>query len=213
MKVYVVEDDPAMREALARLLESERLPQAEAFTNAEDFVAALRPGPYGCILLDVRLPGMKGLDLQALLAQRGVRMPIIFLSAHGDIGTSVLALKHGAFDFLEKPVPGSLLIEAIRRALNAEALRRRRDEERTAAETRLAALTARERQVMALLAAGFSNKEIARALAVSHRTVEIHRSHVMHKTGSKTMSELMALAAAGGVTAQKYFYSGSAEVP
>ena len=195
--VFVIDDDAAVRDALGRLLEAHRL-QVRTYDSAEEFLAALRPTASGCIILDVRLPRMSGPELQAALAARDVHLPIIFLTAQGDIPTSVRALQAGALDFLEKPVPGERLLERVRAALRVEAKLRREQGQTNRAWLRYAQLTPREREVMGLLAAGQSSKEIARQLGISHRTVEIHRTRVMHKMQAKNLIELAAAAAACG---------------
>jgi FixJ family two-component response regulator len=147
-------------------------------------------------VLDVRLPGMSGPELQAALAARGVRLPIIFLTAQGDIPTSVRAVQAGAIDFLEKPVAGDLLVQRVRGALRIDGQQRKEQAQATRAQVRYAQLTPREREVMGLLVAGQSSKEIARRLGISHRTVEIHRTRVMHKMHATNLIELAAAAAA-----------------
>jgi FixJ family two-component response regulator len=193
--VFVIDDDAAVRDALGRLLEAHHL-QVRTYDSAEGFLAALRPTDSGCLVLDVRLPRMSGPELQATLAARGIRLPIIFLTAQGDIPTSVRALQAGAMDFLEKPVAGELLVERVRAALHVEAAQRRAQAQAKRARVRYAQLTPREREVMGLLVAGQSSKEIARRLGISHRTVEIHRTRVMHKMHATNLIELAAAAAA-----------------
>jgi FixJ family two-component response regulator len=193
--VFVIDDDAAVRDALGRLLEAHRL-QVRTYDSAEGFLAALRPTTSGCLVLDVRLPRMSGPELQAALAARGIRLPIIFLTAQGDIPTSVRTLQAGALDFLEKPVAGELLVDRVRAALRVEAKQRRERAQTTRARVRFAQLTPREREVMGFLVAGQPSKEIARRLGISHRTVEIHRTRVMHKMHATNLIELAAAAAA-----------------
>jgi FixJ family two-component response regulator len=193
--VFVIDDDAAVRDSLGRLLEAHRL-QVRTYESAEGFLAALRPTTSGCLVLDVRLPRMSGPELQARLAARGMRLPIIFLTAQGDIPTSVRALQAGAVDFLEKPVAGDLLLERVRAALRTEAKQRREQAQLTRARARYAQLTPREREVMGFLTAGQSSKEIARRLGISHRTVEVHRTRVMHKMQVTNLIELAAAAQA-----------------
>jgi FixJ family two-component response regulator len=193
--VFVIDDDAAVRDSLARLLEAHRLP-VRTYDSAEGFLAALHPTAAGCLVLDVRLPRMSGPELQATLAARGIRLPIIFLTGQGDIPTSVRTLQAGALDFLEKPVAGELLLERVRGALRLEVKQRRERAQTTRARARYAQLTPREREVMGLLVAGQSSKEIARRLGISHRTVEIHRGRVMHKMHAANLIELAAAAQA-----------------
>lgn len=194
--VFVVDDDDAVRDAVVRLLAANRLP-ARAYASAEAFLAEIRPGQPGCLLLDVRMPGLSGPELQAELAARGVDLPIVFLTGHGDVRTSVQAMKAGALDFLEKPVLGALLVERVRAALSVAAERRRVAEARARVRARFDRLSAREREVAELVLDGLSNKEIARRLFISHRTVEVHRAHIMQKLGAETLLELARLADAG----------------
>jgi len=196
--VFVVDDDAAVRDALVQLLEADGL-RAKACASAEAFLAACRPGRAGCVVLDVRLPGISGLELQRALAARGIRLPIIFLTGHGDVATSVRALKAGALDFLEKPVQGEELLAHVRNALQLNARDQREQADKTAAQARLARLTPREREVMPMVLAGHPNKEIARRLGISHRTVEIHRTRVLQKMGAATPLELAAVAQACGM--------------
>jgi two-component system response regulator FixJ len=200
--VFVVDDDPAVRDSLERLLEAHGL-QARAYDSAEAFLAAMHPTATGCLVLDVRLPGMSGPELQAALAARGVRLPIIFLTAQGDIPTSVRAVQAGAIDFLEKPVAGDLLVQRVRGALGIDAQQRKEQAQATRAQVRYAQLTPREREVMGLLVAGQSSKEIARRLGISHRTVEIHRTRVMHKMRATNLIELAAAAAACDISPER----------
>jgi FixJ family two-component response regulator len=181
--VFVVDDDAAVRDGLAALLEGAGL-AVETYASAEAFLAALRPDRYGCLLLDVKMPGMSGTELQAELARCGVQLPIIFLTAHGDIPTSVQAVKAGAVDFFTKPPDGAMLIERVRAAVGRVAH----------LQECLAGLTTREREVMARAATGQSNKTIAQALGISHRTVEVHRARVMHKLGARSVLELADIA-------------------
>jgi FixJ family two-component response regulator len=189
--VYVVEDDAAVRDALAQLLEGERL-RVKLFESAERFLESCEPGQSGCLVLDMRLPGMSGIDLQAALAARGIDLPIIFLTGHGDVPSSVRALRAGAVDFLQKPAESRTLLDRVGEALAQDAARRREQASRDAAHDTLRELTAREREVLPLMLAGHSSKDIARRLTISHRTVEIHRARIMHKTGARTLLELAA---------------------
>lgn len=193
--VYVVEDDAAVRDALAQLLEGKRF-RVELFESAERFLEACQPGQAGCLLLDMKLPGMSGIELQGALAARGIDLPIIFLTGHGDVPSSVRALRAGAVDFLQKPADSRTLLARVGEALARDAARRSERASRDAARKALQDLTARERDVLPLILAGHSSKDIARRLAISHRTVEIHRARIMRKTGSATLVQLAAIARA-----------------
>jgi len=188
----LVDDEAPVREALTQVLEGARL-RVEAFASAEAFLAALRPGKRGCLLLDVSLPGRSGPELQAALAARGLELPIIFITGRGDVATSVRTLKAGAFDFLEKPVSAKILLERVSAALKLERRQHTQAATARAARERIARLTPREREIMALVAAGHSSKDIARRMGISHRTVEVHRGHIMQKTGARNTLDLARL--------------------
>lgn len=187
--VYVIDDDAAVRDGLQELLAGAGF-EPVVFASAERFLAVCDGARRGCVVLDVAMPGMSGPELQAALAARGIDLPIIFLTGHGTVAMSVRAMKVGALDFLEKPVAGDDLIAAVRNALTASAQRNGDQAERAAAQARYAELTAREREVMALAVAGLANKQVARQLGLSHRTVEIHRARAMRKMGAATLLEL-----------------------
>lgn len=196
--VHLVDDDAAVRDSLTLLLESEGH-TLQAHASAEDFLAVCGPGPCGCAIIDLRMPGLGGMALQDEMARRDIHLPIIFLTGHGDISTSVKAMKAGAFDFLTKPVAASDLLRVVDAAL-AEARRRCAEDDRMCvAASRVASLTARERDVLKLAARGMANKEIAKRLGISFRTVEIHRTRVMHKTGAGSLIELANLAREAGL--------------
>lgn len=198
MTVYVVDDDPAVRDSLTLLIEQEDL-AVEAFDGPEAFLAACGPECRGCAILDLRMPGMDGMRLQEELSRRGILLPIIFLTGHGDIPTSVRAIKAGAVDFLTKPITGAALLKSIRTALEEGERLHAQAETCNTAASRLANLTEREREVMVLAIEGLTNKEIARRLDISHRTVEIHKARVMHKTDAATILDLARIAEAGGL--------------
>lgn len=199
LTVFIVDDDAAVRDALALLCDSDGLP-AETFDSAEAFIAACRPEWQGCIVLDVRMPAMSGPELQDELSRRNISLPIIFLTAHGDIPTTVRAIKGGAVDFLTKPIDGAVLLQRIREAFGQSARTQEQKAANSSWRERFDALTEREREVMALAAAGHPNKEIARRLGISHRTVEIHRARVMRKLGAANLIELSRIAEACGLS-------------
>jgi FixJ family two-component response regulator len=199
--VYVVDDDAAVRDGLALLLDTAGL-AVQTFPAAAAFLAAYEAGRGGCLILDVRMPEMSGPELQAELSRRGADLPIVFLTAHGDIPTTVQAMKGGAIDFLTKPVVGSELLERVHAALERSARLREQASATQSLRERLQALTTREREIMRLVAAGQANKEIARTLGISHRTVEVHRARVMQKTGVTNLVELSHLAEACGLLAR-----------
>jgi FixJ family two-component response regulator len=190
-KVFVVDDDAAVRDALAMLLETAGYDVA-TFPGAEDFLSICTPGTSGCIILDLDMPDMDGLSLQLELNRRGLLLPVIFLSGYGTIPVTVRTIKAGALDFLTKPVDGSVLLDRVHEALEKHAQLRKQ----AAHASRLAALTEREREVMQLAVAGYTSKEIAQQLAISYRTVEIHRAHVMQKTGASNLLDLAHIAGA-----------------
>jgi two-component system, LuxR family, response regulator FixJ len=195
--VFVVDDDRAMRESLSWLLDSVGL-RVKSYATAADFLADHDPAQPGCLVLDVRMPGMSGLDLQAELARRGVELPTIVITGHAEVSMAVRAVKAGAIDFIEKPFSDQLLLDRVRQALEidleAREVRRRRED----ARRRLATLTAREREVLNLVVAGKANKEIASALGVSPKTVEVHRAHVMSKMCVDSLAELIRITLLAG---------------
>jgi len=193
-RVFVVDNDEAVRDALTMLLEAAGH-AVSTFASAADFLGACTHDLQGCIILDVSMPGMSGPALQEELNRRGVRLPVIFLSGHGTIPTTVRAIKAGALDFLTKPVDGSVLLDRVRTALEQCSVRREQEQIYQSIATRLATLSEREREVLALAIAGHTSKEIAQRLAISFRTVEIHRAHVMQKTGASNLLELARIAA------------------
>ena len=191
--VFVVDDDAAMRDSLKDLIRSVGL-RGELYASAQDFLRSQRPDVPGCLVLDVRMPGLSGLDLQRRLTEAGVSMPIIFISGHGDVPMTVRALKAGALEFLTKPFRDQDLLDAIQQALDRDCQAR---DERAATEAvhrRFASLTPREREVMAKVVAGLLNKEIAAELRTSETTVKTHRRQVMEKMGANSLPELVRMA-------------------
>lgn len=198
-RVFIVDDDAAVRDSLSLLLETAGY-RVTCFESGEAFLAARPDASIGCVVLDLRMNGLTGLDVQSRLAASGVHLPIIFLTAHGDIPTTVRAIKAGAVDFLTKPVDATLLIDRIDAALvlQQEALAQAAIE--AADRARLERLTVREQEVLRLAIQGHPNKEIARLLGISHRTVEFHRSRVLEKTGCNSLLELAGIAALIGAS-------------
>jgi len=181
-RIYLVDAEDDAREEMCRVLTKEEL-LVEPYASTEDFLSALHAEPSGCLVSDINTPEMGGLALQAELARRGASLPIIFVSAHANVATAVRAIKAGAVDFLIKPIDSEELVTCVRAALNhhCDAL------------GRLAKLTEREREILNLAIAGHPNKDIARQLGISHRTVETHRSHILQKTGTGNLLELARL--------------------
>lgn len=187
--VFVVDDDPMIRDSLSLLLETEGL-VVKSYGSAESFLAAVDSDRTGCLVLDVCLPGMGGPALQAELQRRNIHMPILYLTAHGDIPTTVRAMRAGADDFLTKPPDVAVLLKRIRLALNRSVVEQQQRTVRLATNKRLDTLTPREREILSLAMTGHSNKHIARQLGISFRTVEVHRSNILHKMGATTLLEL-----------------------
>ncbi|WP_456374497.1 response regulator transcription factor [Thiolapillus sp.] len=190
--VFVVDDDEAMRSSLQWLIESVGL-RVECYASAESFLEAYYPGRSGCLLLDVRMPGMGGLELQEYLRRHEISIPVIIITGHGDVPMSVRAMKEGAIDFIEKPFNDELLLDAIRNALAVDERQRQEQTLRAELASCLATLTPREHEVMEMVTAGKSNKEIASALGVSAKTVEAHRAKVMDKMKASSLAELVRM--------------------
>ena len=190
--VFVVDDDPAMRDSLCWLLQSVEL-HVETYPSADAFLAAYDAGRPGCLVLDVRMPGMSGLNLQDELRARHIRLPIIMLSGHAEVPTAVRALKAGAIDFMEKPFSDELLLDRIRQAIDLDREQRDAEAQRAAVAERYALLTPREREVMELVTAGKANKVIAAELGLSPKTVEVHRAAVMDKMRADSVADLVRM--------------------
>ncbi|HYY29642.1 MAG TPA: response regulator transcription factor [Chthoniobacterales bacterium] len=200
--VFIVDDDTSMRESLKNLIRSVGL-RVELFASAQEFLAKKRPEVASCLVLDVRLPGLSGLDLQRRTTETGMDIPIIFITGHGDIPMSVRAMKAGAVEFLTKPFREQDLLDAIQQALERD--RQARDQRAAVEELRgrFASLTTREREVMVRVIAGLLNKQIGAELGTSETTVKIHRHQVMEKMGASSLPELVRMADRLGLPVQK----------
>jgi FixJ family two-component response regulator len=196
--VFLVDDDPDVLRGLGRLLASAGM-NVVAFDSPGRFLESVDPAAAGCLVLDVAMPELDGLELQQALEARGCDLPIIFLTGHGDIPTSVRAMKRGAEDFLTKPVDEKVLFAAIGRAFDRNAEVRRSQEARRVVDKRLATLSAREREVLERVAAGRLNKQIAAELGLVEKTIKVHRAHVMQKMGARTFAQLLSLAEQAGI--------------
>ena len=200
--VFVVDDDPAMREALQDLLASVGM-DVRLFASTQDFMQAQRPDAPGCLVLDVRLPGASGLSFQQELPRAGVDLPVIFITGHGDIPMTVRAMKAGAVEFLSKPFRDQELLDAIDAAVERHRAQRRETARVAELRQRFAALTQREREVMALVSAGRVNKQIAAELGISEATVKVHRGQIMRKMQAKSLAQLVRIADTLGLSNPK----------
>ena len=201
--VFVVDDDEAVRNSLRLLLKSIGMP-AVAYASAEEFLAGYDDEQPGCIVLDVRMPGMSGPELQDELNRRGALIPVIFITGHGDVPMAVEAIRHGAVDFMQKPFSDKDLVGRIQLAMAADRRNREAIGAKDQIRARIAALTPRERQVLDLVTQGKSNKVIAGDLGASQRTVEIHRSHVMEKMGANSLAQLVRMTMIAGISTTTY---------
>ena len=196
--VYVVDDDRAVRDSLLMLLVTAGY-TAKGFASAAEFLAEWVPDEVACLILDLRMPGQSGLELQELLRSENSRLPIIFVSGHGDVPVSVRAIKGGALDFLEKPFSRRTLLERVNEALLIAEQEKDNVRGHQDLMSRFRSLTPREREVLEYVVTGHQNKEIARLLEISHRTVELHRTHMMDKMAARSLPELVAMAVRCGV--------------
>jgi FixJ family two-component response regulator len=190
--VFVVDDDLSIQEAIKSLIKLAGL-RVETFGTAQEFLRSKRPDVPGCVVLDVELPGLSGLDLQRELAAHGIKLPIIFITGYGNIPMSVRAMKAGALEFLTKPFRDQDLLDAVQQALERDRAARQRFREIAELRERFDALTSREREVMSLVVAGWLNKQIGFELKISEITVKIHRGRVMNKMGAQSLAELVRM--------------------
>jgi FixJ family two-component response regulator len=200
--VFVVDDDESMREALRSLFRSVSL-RVETFGSAADLLRSKLPDVASCLVLDVRLPGLSGLDFQAELAKANIHIPVIFMTGHGDIPMSVQAMKAGAVDFLTKPFRDQDMLDAVAAAIERDRSRRKDEQRLSDVRARFDGLTEREREVMGLVTAGLMNKQVAGELGLSEITVKIHRGHVMRKMAARSLADLVRMAELLGVRRTK----------
>ena len=200
--VFIVEDDASLRDALVRLFRSVDL-RAEAFGSAAELLKRKLPDAPACLLLDVRLPGLSGLDIQQELGKSGIFVPIVFMTGHGDIPMSVEAMKAGAVDFLTKPFRDQDMLGAVGKAIERDRKRREQDRAASDLKARHDALSPREREVMALVTEGLMNKQVAAEVGLSEITVKIHRGNAMKKMGAKTLADLVRMAESLGLPRSK----------
>jgi FixJ family two-component response regulator len=190
--VFLVDDDAAVRDALSLLLSLKGL-RAQVFASAERFLETYDPAQRGCLLTDLRMPGMSGLELNQELQRRGVTLPVVLLTAHGDVATARAALKTGAFDFLEKPVNDELLMDVLTHAVERDAQMHRAAQQRSATIEKTSRLTQREREVLMLLSRGLQNREIAAELQISPRTVEVYKARMMEKLDCRSLADAVRI--------------------
>ena len=200
--VFIIDDDPLYRASAERLVRSVGF-NVQGFDSARDFLSSRRPDVPSCLVLDVRLPGLSGLDLQRELAEAGVHIPIIFVTGHGDIAMSVQAMKAGAVEFLTKPFRDQVLLDAIRQAIGRDQLARRQHARDLDFRRRYESLGPREREVFKCVVSGMLNKQIADELGATERTIKFHRGHIMQKMQVKSVAELVRIAEALGIAAKE----------
>jgi RNA polymerase sigma factor (sigma-70 family) len=190
--VFIIDDDEAMRDVLRVLIQSVGM-RAETYASAEGFLEHFDPTGAACLILDVRMPGMDGLELQQKLIEDRIDIPIVFLTGHGDMDLGVRVMKSGAVDCIAKPFREQTLLDSVKRAIEQDAQRRRRSADRAVVESRLASLTAREREILDLVIAGRENKAIASQLGLSHKTIEFHRSKILRKMQAAGVIDLVRM--------------------
>jgi FixJ family two-component response regulator len=200
--VFVVDDDPSVRRAIKRLVGSVGL-EVELFGSAQEFLRSKRPDAPSCLVLDIRLPGISGLDFQRELAQTNIHIPIIFITAHGDIPMTVRAMKAGAVEFLTKPFRDQDLLDAIQIALERDRARRQQEAEVAMLRERFESLTSREREVLPLVVSGLLNKQIAAEIGTSETTVKVHRGQLIRKMGADSLADLVRMAEKMGIPITK----------
>jgi two-component system, LuxR family, response regulator FixJ len=188
--VFLIDDDAGVRDSLSLLLSLKNI-STQPFASADSFLETYTPERSGCVLTDLRMPGMTGLELQTAMRERHIELPIVVFTAHGDVATARAALKNGAFDFLEKPVDEEMLLDVLRNALRVDRERRSAATERSTSGQRRDRLTEREREILKLLTVGHSNREIAAQLGISPRTVEVHKARIMEKLECRSLAELI----------------------
>jgi FixJ family two-component response regulator len=198
LTVYIVDDDDALRETLAILLQTEGY-ITETYASGTEFLDTWNSAKRGCLILDINLPQISGLDLQHILSERGIRLPIIFLTGFGDVPKTSAAFKAGAVNFLEKPIESDILLDGVREALELGARLYQDEIRQNQVNTLYGHLTPREKEIIVFLARGYSAKQVGRALGISHRTAEIHRARIMEKLGAQSLADLVALAIQMGV--------------
>jgi FixJ family two-component response regulator len=199
--VFVVDDDPSVRRAIRRLIGSVGL-QVELFGSAQELLGAKLSNVPSCLVLDVRLPGISGLDFQRQLAEANIKIPIIFITAHGDIPMTVRAMKAGAVEFLTKPFRDQDLIDSVHLALERDKARRKQEADVRTLRERFESLTPREREILPLVVSGLLNKQIATVIKASEATVKVHRSQLTRKMGAQSLAELVGMAAKIGISIQ-----------
>jgi FixJ family two-component response regulator len=196
--VFVVDDDESMRVALSYLFQSMNLP-VKVFTSAAELLESKLPDIASCLVLDIRLPGVSGLEFQDVLAKAGIRIPIIFITGHGDIPMSVRAMKAGAVDFLTKPFRDQDMLDAVTRALDLDRKRREGEVAASGLRARLELLTPRQKEVLSLVTSGLMNKQIAAEIGLAEIIVKIHRGHIMKKMGARSLADLVIMAEVLGI--------------
>jgi len=196
--VYVVDDDPSVRKALQRLLRSADY-DAKTFASAPEFLDFTCPDIPGCLILDIKMPQLSGLELQERISEKGISLPIIFITGHGTVPASVKAFKAGAMDFLQKPFKEGELLDAVFRAIEKHRRLRREPKEMQALHARLETLTPREREVFSLVVSGLLNKQVAFDLGITEKTVKVHRARVMQKMGAQSLADLVRFAEKLGI--------------